>query len=185
MALCTPAPLPPDHRMVLISDLPFALTMYCDIYICHFLALAVPQEQPLEFWAPFIHFSSLCFLPDFAGLSWYWLLSLTAHRLPSLTSYSQLTMPSPPCPSRRGSGNLGCLEGREECSTLLAEDHCLLISKEAGDFNYSRHSWREKLETVSGIYKVADFSCRSHSRSLNTLSATSSCDVMERTGLGV
>lgn len=41
---------------------------------------------------------------------------------------------------------------------LLAEGHCLLISKEAGDVNSSGQSWRVKLRTVSGTYTVADFS---------------------------
>lgn len=40
---------------------------------------------------------------------------------------------------------------------LLAEGHCLLISKDAGDFNCLGQSWRGKLETVR-IHEVAGFS---------------------------
>ena len=124
--------------------------------LCQLPALAVPQEQPSDFWVPSTCFSSLWFFPAFAGLSWCWSLSTKVLRFPSLAGSYQLTIPSPPSPSGRGSGNSGCWAGRE-CSMLLAEGHCLLISKDAGDFNCLGQSWRGKLETVR-IHEVAGFS---------------------------
>lgn len=123
------------------------------MYLFQLPALAVPQEQPSDFWVPSTCFSSLCFFPAFAGLSWCWSLSTKVLRFPSLAGSSQLTIPSPPGPSGKGSGNSGCWAGRE-CSMLLAEGHCLLISKEAGDFNCLGQSWRGKLGRVR-IHEVA------------------------------
>ena len=143
-----------------------------------------PRSSP-QLRAPSICFSSLWFLPAFAGLSWCWSLSTKVLRFPSSAGSSQLTIPSPLSPSRRGSGNSGCGAGREECSVLLTEGHCLLISKEAGDFNCLGQSWKGKLGTARRVHSGRFLSYRSRSRSLNTPPTTGSGDRIQRTGPGV